>query len=390
MARPVFLCKRDMSPKRWSRTHRNDRLASDEAWSGSGTPLVLDDLDAAILRELVLGDRGFFRSDRRSLETMARDLGVHRNTVAFRVRRMTKAGVFLPLSITVEPSQFGLLRGTLWVIPSTERRSELALASLWLVEGVQLVVQYVEGWIVFLYAEDEATLEARRNLVVHLLDASRSEWESLSGRDYPVRPPVHVRSLDIVLIRRLLADARSPFGIVARESGTSLRSVQRRFRELSSSGAIMVLPSGLGHATGLVLGHLRIWCHGGPEIKEQIRVAVDALLPMAVFRNLNHPRFASWVIAVPTLADVERLAARVRKVPSIDRVGLRVLLSFRLSPHWPGWLLRWLERAGGVAPRATGTAAFRLPIASPLSAGGVRSSTGRGRPSAASRRRRKA
>ena len=352
MARPELPCKCDMPRSPRSHLHSPARRGTERSsWDAPASSILVDDLDGAILREMILGDPGFFRAERVSLERIADALGVHRNTVALRVQRMTKAHVFLPLSVTVDPSQFGLQRGTLWIVPSPDRRSELGLSSLWLVEGVQLVVQYVEGWLVFVYGEDEAVLEARRRLVVHLLEATRSEWQSLSGRDYVEHPPLPLGKLDVTLIRLLMVNARTPFVEVAREAGTSVRTVQRRFRSLTSSGAVMVLPSGVGHASGLVLGHVRVWLRDDATPRDRILGSMDAMLSRAIFRNLRHPRVASWVLAVPTLTDVESMAARLRKLPSVSRTDVRILLDFRLNPQWPPWLLRWLERRGGKSPR---------------------------------------
>ncbi len=315
--------------------------------SGTSRPkrlLSLDDLDGAILRELILGEKDLFRTERMSFEKIARDLHLHRNTVALRIRRMTAAGVFLPLSLGVEPTQLGLVRATLWVVPRPELRNEATLRALCMLEGVQLIIQYIEGWAVINYTEDEEALEPRRELIAHLCGATESSWESMSSQDYPKRTPIRLTSTDLGILQILLLNARTPFPRIAKELGTSARTVQRRVRYLTSRGAIMVVPTGKAKTSGLVFGYLRTYFTSGTTPRQEIIHTIDSMLSRAVFRNLHHAKFASWIVGVPSLGDLEALLELIRSVPQVKAVSVRIMISLRLNPLWASWLLRVLRR----------------------------------------------
>ena len=315
--------------------------------SGTGRAkrlLSLDDLDGAILRELILGDKDLFRTDRMSLEQIARDLHIRRNTVALRIRRMSAAGVFLPLSLGVEPTQLGLVRATLWVVPRPELRNEATLRALYMLDGVQLIIQYIEGWIIIFYTEDEEALEARRELIAHLCGATETFWDSMSSQDYAKRPPIRLTSTDLGILRLLLLNARTPFPRIAKELGTSARTVQRRVRYLTSHGAIMVVPTGKAKTAGLVFGYLRTYFTAGTTPREEIIHTIDSMLSRAVFRNLHHAKFASWIVGVPSLGDLDALLGLIRSVPQVKSVTVRIMISLRLNPLWSSWLLRVLRR----------------------------------------------
>lgn len=310
----------------------------------------LDELDAKILRELLLGGPGLFRSERMTIDRIAQDLDAHRNTVALRLRRMREAGAFLPLTVTVDPSQTGLLRGALWVRPPPELRTESVLQALWLVEGLQLVVQYMEGWLVFVYGDDEATVENRASLVRHLCGDPKALWETQSWRDYPQLPLLELNQIDLGVIRLLLEDARRPLPRMARVLGVSSRTVERRFDRLTSSGAVMVLPSRAERISRLGFVHLHVGLAGTGSDRQATLGRVDALLPSAIFRNLRHPRFGSWMIAVTGSAELEDLVVRLRRVRGVTEVRVRLFLGFRLNPRWAEWLLRTLERKVRAGP----------------------------------------
>lgn len=349
---PGYLGDRDMSDLPLSRSpHRSAFTPRLEARPLPRRQLDLDETDAKILRELLLGEQVLFRSERTSLEAIARRLGVHRNTVAARLQRMVAAGGFLPLTLTVEPSQMGLKRGVLWMELAPARRTEETLRSLWLVEGLQAVLQYHEGWLLIQYAEDERTVLSRGELAGQLCGGVEGSWEVLTWRDYEPRPPLRLTNTDLGIIRVLLQNARMPFPRIAKVLGVSSRTVERRFENLARTGAIMVMPAGTGTAKGMVMGHLRVYLSAQGGRRRELLTHLDASLPEAVVRNLQHPKFASWVIMVPTVRDVESRAALVRSTPGVQKVGVRLLLGYRPNPRWPEWLVATLERKVPVRPR---------------------------------------
>src|SRR2546427_11372517 len=67
----------------------------------------LDDLDFHILRELIVGSGAYLRSDRVSMEAVARVVGVHRSTVADRIAKWGRIGFLTGWAIDVDPGAVG-------------------------------------------------------------------------------------------------------------------------------------------------------------------------------------------------------------------------------------------------------------------------------------------
>src|SRR2546428_8749395 len=67
----------------------------------------LDNLDFQILRELIVGSGAYLRSDRVSLEAVARAVGVHPSTVADRPPRWGRMGVFSAHALATPPRARG-------------------------------------------------------------------------------------------------------------------------------------------------------------------------------------------------------------------------------------------------------------------------------------------
>ena len=70
---------------------------------------TFDELDFNILRELMVGSGDYLRSDRVSLEAMARAVGVHRSTVADRMAKWSRLGFLEDWTIDVDPGVLGLV-----------------------------------------------------------------------------------------------------------------------------------------------------------------------------------------------------------------------------------------------------------------------------------------
>src|SRR3989441_12484731 len=94
----------------------------------------------------MVGGGPYLRSDRVSLGSLARAVGVHRSTVADRLARWSRIGLLEDWTIDVDPAAFGLV-GAHVHFDSTAEPRERALVLAALVEGVEGVLPFDRGYV---------------------------------------------------------------------------------------------------------------------------------------------------------------------------------------------------------------------------------------------------
>ncbi len=296
-----------------------------------------------ILREILTGDGDYFRSDRTALDNIARRLGIHRNTVSERVRRMETNGFMLPLTVDVEPGAVGLVAVAASLDVPLERRNDATREALFALDGVWGILTFLDAWQVLLYAPDEATARARIAEACAAADATLFEVEANSARDYPDIRPVELSPLDIRIIGALLRNARAPFRDMAAGLGVTAKTVERRYRRLMREGVVTMMISGWAGASGLAIGELRAELPDDPAERATGIAELTHLLPNYVLRVLRPRGLVHFALYAPSTSELDDVAMRVRMVPQVRRVGLRIWTGAYASPRHAEWLLAYLR-----------------------------------------------
>src|SRR2546427_3677318 len=160
----------------------------------------LDDLDFHILRELIVGSGAYLRSDRVSMEAVARVVGVHRSTVADRIAKWGRIGFLTDWTSDVDPGALGLV-GAHVHFQSRAQVRERALQLVSLVEGVEGILAFDQGWVGIIFMADSPdALTRTEKLLSGILEADRTARmvETAGGKPQPplrlVFPPGRQRA----------------------------------------------------------------------------------------------------------------------------------------------------------------------------------------------------
>ena len=239
----------------------------------------VDELDFRILREVLAGDSDYFRSDRATIQQIARRVGVHPNTAATRLRRLTEGRVFLPLTLDIEPGRVGLVGCTFFLDVPPERRTQETREGLFLVEGLWAVFEFVEGWLVLIYAEDDTALAQRVEMARRWTAARSVVWDADTRLDTPPLAPAKLSRLDVRIIAALLRNGRMPFGQVARQLGLSPRTVEKRYARLAKEGIVYQLPGGSPDLVGKVVGYVNVGLPPQPRLRTAMTKRVLEAFP---------------------------------------------------------------------------------------------------------------
>ena len=307
----------------------------------------MDELDFRILREVLAGDTDSFRSDRARVDDIARRLGVHRNTVSARIKRLSDAHVFLPLTLEIDPGRFGMVGARVFLDVPRDRRTPETREALFHLEGVFGILAYHDGWELVLYGEDESSLESKVEAARALTWARTASWELHTGRDYPPDEPVRLSRIDARLIAGLLRNARVSFAALAKQLGVTRRTIERRYNRLREMKLISMLPGSGADIQGMAMATLSAQVPEEPRARARTIERILATLPNHYIRNVATRDKVHLFLYGPSLADIESQLVELRTVPGVGKVTFRIFLGPFPNPRYRDWLARVVER--GVA-----------------------------------------
>ena len=306
--------------------------------------LRVDELDFRILREIFAGDEPGFRSDRVALDKIAERLGVHRNTVSTRVRRLTAHSVFLPATLEVEPGQFGLVGAVAYFEVARDRRTAALLDAVFHVEGVQFAMRFTEGWTLIVFAEDETSLRSKLEVLRALTHAASVSLDVLTTRDYPPPDPITLSRLDARLIIALLRDSRASYPRLARELGVSAMTVKRRYARLWKNGVVYIYPGGGGGFDGMVTGYFLANVPANPARAQRAHRALLDALPDHFIRNVTTKGSVHVLLFARSVEELEDRTREAASIPGVTDARLRIFEGIAPNALYRDWLARVVAR----------------------------------------------
>jgi DNA-binding Lrp family transcriptional regulator len=312
---------------------------------------TLDELDFDVLRELTVGSGAYLRSDRVSLEGMARAVGVHRSTVADRIAKWTRLGFLGDWTIDVDPAALGLVGAHTHFDSKAEPR-ERALQLAALVEGVEGVLAFDQGWVGVIFMADSPDALARtERLLARILEAERSSRIVDTAVDYPESLPIRLSPIDAKLLTVLMRDSRQTPAGVAKRAHVTVRTVERRLGRLRKAGVYYVRPVfHYARVPGVSFGLLCFeYSKGarGAALRQILRMVTNQ-----VGRQVEAPTRGALVI-YGSARELDDSARAVASIPGVHHVILRVLVGEVESPGFAPWLLERIDRRSRVSKVAS-------------------------------------
>jgi DNA-binding Lrp family transcriptional regulator len=290
----------------------------------------------------MVGSGAYLRNDRVSLETMARAVGVHRSTVADRIAKWTRIGFLGDWTIDVDPAALDLV-GTHVHFEARAQPRERALHLAALVEGVEGVLAFDQGWVgVIFMADSSAALTRTETLLARILEAERSSRVVDTAVDYPETRPLPLSPLDAKLLIILLQDSRRTPAVFAKKTHVTVRTVERRLERLRTAGVYYVRPVlHFGRVPGVSFGLLCFQYSGGVHgtaLRQVLRLVTNQ-----IGRQVEAPTRGMLLIhgSARELSESADLAA---SVSGVHDVVLRTFLGETEAPGFPAWLSERIDR----------------------------------------------
>ncbi len=281
-----------------------------------------------ILRELIKNNVMPFPSPalRKSFRTIGRNLHVDQGTVRNRIRKFRQSGLLKEFYLGLNPSLFGLKIGAVFfdVRPQSEKESlKETIASM---DGVLLVCDYMGPKLstVFCYQDQDGMKKFTRQIT------RMANSEEVISLNKPFLPcdKLELTPVDWRIISSLQHGDpwKKPFGIVAKETGLSTKTVKKRVQSLVEEGAIYLLAMmNLGSFEGFVPADLNVF-YKSPEAREKVVDGLKEYLgEMLVFADIEDRLHSYFALAVPSISRIREIESYARNYDGVSGARLEVL-----------------------------------------------------------------
>ena len=289
-------------------------------------PDALDVLDIKIWRELGSGDpSGFLFDPRISLRRIAGKLGVDKDTVANRIKKLRDVGFMQGMVAFANPSLFGIKETRLrFDVPAHSPKDDL-IRKLRLVPGVTIIAnQYGDSIMVGLFNENESLLKRTIELISRIANAE----DMLRFDNVFPECSIKLSKTDWDIIRSLQSNPRKPYSLVSRELGLSSKTVKRRLERLIEGKAISTVTSvDLSKVEGTVVSLLVFYAN--PAQRRQVNEKMLAYLDDCAFRaEIGRPDHAFFNLIVSNVARVQEISHWMRDQADISSYRVDLIQEF--------------------------------------------------------------
>jgi len=286
---------------------------------------------------MISGDpSGFLFDPRISLRRLARRLGVDKDTVSNRMKKLRDTGFMLGWVAFANPSLFGLKEARLrFDVPPRSAKDDL-VRKLRLIPGVTTIASlYGDSMNVGLFYESEESMKRSTELISRISNAE----DMLRFDNVFPECRIKLSSTDRDIIRSLQKNPRKPYNQVSRELGLSTRTIKRRLERLAKGRAIVVVAAVDSRAIDGTLVSLLVF-YSNPEHREEMNERMLSYLDDCVFRaELTAEDHGFFNLIVSNIARVQEISQWMRDQQGISSYRVDLVDEFIQLPKALGELL---------------------------------------------------
>jgi len=289
--------------------------------------LTPDELDMRIIRELG-GSASPYWNVWESYSAVSRKLGVDEETVRTRINRARERGFLPAWRVMVNPMLIGCLEAVLDIEVREEQRKVDAVSKVRLVDGVYYIDDFRgRGMLVGLYHPSGEELARKVRLIESICGSDSVSWE----RPVP-RPNVRMRRLDWQIIEAMGEDAWRDLREVAKATGVSTRTIQRRLAAMKEGKAIYLSrPPNVSAAGGLMCNFL-VRCDEGK--KRAADYAILSAFNRIGASDTSQDGFSIFGMSCQNYAEADAMVEKLRAIEGVVDVRLRVLKEIIVIRDW--------------------------------------------------------
>lgn len=283
----------------------------------------LDALDIRIVRELTHGSHpGLAWGEiSPSYGSLARKLGVSRDTVRKRLEKMSKTNFLRVFPVQVNPTLLGLKMGALSLdVPAGSESGLIDKVSL--VENVILIARHVGGMVgLTFYYSDDAAMRKKVQLIKRICGATATRFTEIP---FP-RCGVRLSPLDWKILAALQRRRSERVGEIARALGISSRTLRRRTKRMIDGMAIGTLVSSDVRALqGGVICNVQVEYSPRADRAETDGLLLRELDPHLIYAGL-WTDFSLFTVVLGSVPESSEVLEGVKRLKGIANARLDII-----------------------------------------------------------------
>ncbi|MDG6905691.1 MAG: AsnC family transcriptional regulator [Nitrososphaerota archaeon] len=291
----------------------------------------MDDLDVRIFREL--GSPNSLQWNvRETYSGIARRIGVDEETVRRRVKRAERLGSVLGWKMVPNPLLIGCECVCVDLDVKADENKEHILQKLKQIEGIIKILNFREvGLQLTAYYPNETVLKEMKEEVWSVCDPKNEPtvWKV----SFPSLSYCKSKSIDWMIIREMLEDARKSIDPVSKSIGVSVRTVSRRLTSMIEERAIYLQGTpNFENFSGLSCVFL-VFC---PELakKRSADQAVLNKMPRIEIFNTSSEKYSTFVTIFDNLAQADEFMKFVQSLDGVKSVKMGIMKELIVIQDW--------------------------------------------------------
>ena len=294
--------------------------------SGLPSCAQLDSLDIGIIREMFLdpSSTNIQWDIRRSFRKIAQKLDTSDDTVRYRLKAL-ESGVLRGWRVGINPSLLGYSTAYLFFDVHPESLKREVLLGVAGIPGLMWYVDYFGSFVGCMIAYRSPG--SLKDISERLSKASRAEFFVKNAASFP-KCTVTLSEMDWKIVGNIQKQPRKAYSEIARQLGSSTRTVRRRLDRLIHEKALYVLPDlNLGELRGSTAVSVNVF-YADPADKIRVNSEViSKFREYLVVAQLNDFDQGFFELILPNLSRAEEVRVTTEAIPGVRLVSVRAMLN---------------------------------------------------------------
>lgn len=271
-------------------------------------------------------------------------MGIGKETVRSKLKKAFEAGFLLGWNLMINPALIGRKSKVVLFDFEGAKRKGSIISQIRLIEGVVLIVDYLDGGLrLLLFYETEEELDRKIKLLSLICDFKNPPdiLEPLNPRcDF------RVKRTDWEIINKLLKNPRKNFYEIAEELRISSRTVRRRFTIMSEGNAFFLIPKinlKRFHSTSFMY---MIRC-SNEKTRAKVYDFITSNINGIVYSDSLEKEHLTFAVVRKNISEAEEIQGMIKGLDGVERVEMNVIKEILAVQDW---LSEEIEKRIGEAP----------------------------------------
>jgi DNA-binding Lrp family transcriptional regulator len=313
----------------------------------------VDRLDLLILRSLARNANLPVQSNvRKSVESIAKELGVDEGTVRNRLKRQRETGFVREFHVTFNPGAIGLNDCMLRLDVFPPLTKESAIRKIRLVEGVYRVRSYLGSTLgVEMLYDDDESLKRKVELISRIANSENVVRVRIPD---PLVRDFGFKKADLDIVECIQDSTSKTYRVISKETGLSTKTVRRRLDRMQEA-RVLALMFDLDYRMlrGAIRANLLVLYERGADWAK-VGEAVRSVVGDRVLTPFVHREYAWFPLYLSNLSERNEIHKAVTRMDGVKAAYLDLVEeNFLVISTFKGLLSRMRTRVEASPTKST-------------------------------------